>query len=447
MELTLRGHQSKHDQRPTQPPKPPPTQPLSKTHLSKRRGQSQSHFPRSKALSHPATALGRELFPRSSGAIEMQITTLTSNLLGRVKSGPRPEVRLEVRREVRDTRRSLTKDAMGPKNRTDASLRAVLYAVTGNLFVTALKFIGWTVSLSPSMLAESVHSLADTLNQVLLFVGIRHGEGKPTPLYPFGKGRARYIWNLVSAMGIFFVGFGFTTYHGISALISANPHEAVHTGWVTAVTLVISLLVEGYTLFVAIGSVNQARGERLFWEFVNHGDDPTGVAVFLEDAIAVTGVITASIGLLLSNLLQSPIPDAICSIIIGCLLGCMAVILAVANGRILMGVAATVDEQDEIRDFLEAYPTVERVVSLKTGVMAPGSLRLAIEIEFHGGILINRQQIERDAERIRDGEDPTYILFETAERMVRTVGREINKLESDLVTRFPHVHMIDLEVN
>jgi hypothetical protein len=87
------------------------------------------------------------------------------------------------------------------------------------------------------------------------------------------------------------------------------------------------------------------------------------------------------------------------------------------------------------------------VVSLKTAVMAPGSLRLALEVEFHGGILINRQQIERDAERIRDGEDPTYILFETAERMVRTVGREINRLENELIKRFPQIHMIDLEVN
>jgi divalent metal cation (Fe/Co/Zn/Cd) transporter len=163
--------------------------------------------------------------------------------------------------------------------------------------------------------------------------------------------------------------------------------------------------------------------------------------------IAVIGVLTALSGLFLSRHLHSTVPDSIASIIIGCLLGVMAVVLAIANGRILMGVSAGVEEEDEIREFLEAYPTVEKVVSLKTAVLAPGSMRLAVEIEFHGGILINRQQIERDAERIRDGEEPTYILFETAERMVRTVGREINRLESDLIDRFPQIHMIDLEVN
>jgi zinc transporter 9 len=331
--------------------------------------------------------------------------------------------------------------------RSDNSLRAVITAVIGNLVVTILKFTGWALSFSPSMLAEAVHSLADTLNQVLLFIGIRHGAGKPTASYPFGKGRARYIWNLVSAMGIFFVGFGFTTYHGISKLIQSTDTDPVLDRWTSIAILVFSFFIEGYSLWVAIGSVNAARGDKKFWEYLRVGDDPTGVAVFLEDAIAVIGVVTALAGLFLSWHFASSVPDAISSIIIGCLLGLMALVLAVANGRILMGVSAGADEESEIREFLESYPTVERVVSLKTAVMAPGSMRLALEIEFHGGILINRQQIERDADRIRDGENPTHILFETAERMVRTVGREINRLESDLIERFPEIHLIDLEVN
>lgn len=331
--------------------------------------------------------------------------------------------------------------------KADHSLRAVLAAVIGNSLVTAGKFVGWGLSFSPSMLAEAIHSLADTLNQVLLFIGIRHGEGKPTSMYPFGKGRARYIWNLVSAMGIFFVGFGFATYHGLSKFLEARPNDAVSESWIPLVVLGLSLLVEAYTLGIAFRSVNQSRGERAFWDYIKHGDDPTGVAVLMEDAIAVTGVIVAFIGYSLSRSLGSPYPDAICSIIVGCLLGVMAVMLAIANGRILMGVSASVDEEEAIREWLDAYPTVERVVSLKTAVMAPGSVRLAIEIEFHGGILISREQIERDAESIRGGEDPAYILFETAERMVRVVGREINKLESDLVEEFPQIHVVDLEVN
>jgi solute carrier family 30 (zinc transporter), member 9 len=332
--------------------------------------------------------------------------------------------------------------------RSDSSLRAVVAALIGNLVVTSAKFAGWAVSFSPSMLAEAVHSLADSLNQVLLFIGIRHAAGQPTPAYPFGKGRARYIWNLVSAMGIFFIGFGFTVYHGILKLFESNwGNASPEQNWIPLAVLVVSLVVESYTLWIAIVAIENSRGDKTFFEFVSVGDDPTVVAVLLEDLIAVIGVFVALTGLILSRQFNSQVPDAICSIIIGCLLGVMAVVLSIANGRILMGVSAGADEESEIRDFLEAYPAVERVVSLKTAVMAPGSLRLALEVEFHGGILINRQQIERDADRIRDGEDPAYILFETAERMVRTVGREINKLESDLIKRFPQIHMIDLEVN
>jgi zinc transporter 9 len=297
------------------------------------------------------------------------------------------------------------------------------------------------------MLAESIHSLADTLNQVLLFVGIRHGAGKPSQIYPWGKGQARYVWNLVSALGIFFIGFGVTTYHGFSALIEAPDAGPASSGVLPLAILAFSFLVESYTLYIAYLGVNQARGETPLIDYIRSGDDPTGVAVLLEDSIAIFGVVLAMIGIFVSRWTNSALPDAITSIFIGVLLGIMAIILAIANGRILIGASAGREREDEIREFVESYPSVERVVNLRTAVLAPGRVRVSIEVEFHGGILINRQQIAQDAERIREGEDPAYILVETAERMVRTVGREINKLEADLHAEFPEVAMIDLEVN
>lgn len=331
----------------------------------------------------------------------------------------------------------------------EASMKPVLAAITSNFVVTTLKFIGWFINFSPSMLAEAIHSLADTANQVLLYVGIRHGAGKPTKQYPFGKGQARYIWNLVSAMGIFFVGFGFTTYHGIHSLIAALEARQGYTepSATQLVILVISLLLEGWSLVVALKSINEAKEDKTTLEYIKTGDDPTSVAVLLEDSIAVLGVLVALLGLWASKILNTPVPDAIAAIFVGILLGTMAILLAIANGRILMGISAGSDIESEIREFVEAYPSVERITSLKTAVLAPGRMRVAIEVEFHGGILINRQQIERDAERIREGEDPTYILFETAERMVRTVGREINRLEADIHKKFPDIVVIDLEVN
>jgi zinc transporter 9 len=266
-------------------------------------------------------------------------------------------------------------------------------------------------------------------------------------MYPFGKGQARYIWNLISAMGIFFMGFGVTVYHGISSLLSADYGAPIGTPMTSILILGFSLLVESYSLYVAFHSVNEARGDTPFWEHLRQGDDPTGVAVLLEDSIAVFGVALALAGIALSRKLQSPAPDAIASIFIGFLLGGMAVVLAIANGRILMGASAGGDWDADILEFIESFPTVERVVSLKTAVLAPGRLRASIEVEFHGGILVNRQQIERDADSIRDGDDPVPILVETAERMVRTVGREINRLEAEIHRRFPEIVVIDLEVN
>lgn len=329
----------------------------------------------------------------------------------------------------------------------DTSIRAVIAAIGGNGLVTVAKFLVWLGSPSPSMLAEAIHSLADTLNQLLLLIGIRHGAGRPTKQYPFGKGRARYIWNLVSAVGIFFVGFGFTTWHGIETLLAAQPSDPVATGFWTYPVLLFSFLIEGYTFFIAIRSVNEARGETRFSEFVRFGDDPTGVAVLLEDGIAVLGVLIAFVGIALSRYYNSPYPDAIASTIIGCLLGFMAVVLSLANGRILMGASMSADREQEIREYLESLPAIERVSSLKTAVMSPGAVRLAAEIEFHGSTFIDRHVIERDAERIRDGEDPTPVLFDTAERMVRVMGREINRLEAQIRQQFPEITYIDLEVN
>ncbi len=329
----------------------------------------------------------------------------------------------------------------------NASLKAVLIAVTSNALVTIAKFVGWLMSYSPSMLAEAIHSLADTLNQLLLFVGIQHGSGKPTRQYPWGKGQARYVWNLVSALGIFFIGFGVTTYHGIQSMIHPEITNSNGSFEIPIIILCFSLLAEGYSLFVAIHSIHETRGELSFTKFIFQGDDPTSVAILLEDSIAVLGVLLAFVGIWFSRSYHTHLPDAIAATIIGCLLGVMAVILAVANGRILMGVSASIDWEASIREYVESYPSVEHVVSLKTAVLAPGRVRLSIEVEFHGGILINRQQIEKDAEEIRRGDDPTYILVETAERMVRTVGREINKLEADIHKEFPEIVMIDLEVN
>ena len=108
-------------------------------------------------------------------------------------------------------------------NHKDGSAKVVLTAVVVNFFVTLAKSVGWMFSMSPSMLAEAIHSFADTANQLLVYLGIRISRKGPTREYPAGYGQARYLWNLISASGIFFIGFGVTVYHGVSSLLNLHP--------------------------------------------------------------------------------------------------------------------------------------------------------------------------------------------------------------------------------
>lgn len=333
---------------------------------------------------------------------------------------------------------------MKPKDNT---LKVVVTAILGNGIIAIAKFFAWFVTGSPSMLAEAIHSVADTSNQFLLFVGVKHGEKKATRDFPWGKSQARYIWNLISAVGIFFVGFGVTAYHGISSLLSEGQAPQSFNLIIIAV-LLFAFVVEGYVFLMALKEVNIKREEKSFVEYFKVNDDPTAIAVLLEDGVAVLGVFLAFAGIGLSQLLDAHWPDAVAAILIAVLLGFMAVVLAFANTRLLLGSSAPEEDELEIKDFLESLSEVEKVIALKTQVVGPGKIKLSVEIEFHGGAFINKAQISRDAEKINSGKEAAVqVLVETAERMVRVIGNRINAIESKLYTQFPDLIAIDLEVN
>lgn len=325
--------------------------------------------------------------------------------------------------------------------------KVVLSAVFGNGLIAAAKLFGWSISRSPSLLAEGIHSIADTSNQLLLWIGIRHSRRGPSRKYPYGQAGARYLWNLVSAVGIFFIGFGVTTYHGVSALLGGHG-EPRTAGPLTFSILALALVIEGIVFLYALRTVLREKGEQSIWRYIRTSDDPTTVAVLLEDAIAVLGVLVAAAGISLSAALHSPVPDAIGSIVIGLLLGLMAILLAIVNGRYLIGSAADVATEEEIRAFVSREPTVEKVVTLKTRVLGPGKIRLAMEVEFHAGMLVDPGMVARAAEELRAGaEEAPQVLTKMAQRTGRKLGREINRLEMRIQERFPEVAVIDLEVN
>ncbi|RMG18601.1 MAG: cation diffusion facilitator family transporter [Planctomycetota bacterium] len=332
----------------------------------------------------------------------------------------------------------------------DSSLKAVFVAVFVNALITLAKYAGWFVTASPALLAEAIHSTADVGNQVLLWIGIRQGQRVADEEHPYGWGPARYLWNLKSAMGIFFLGCGVTLYHGLHALFVGGEHEEIgHTAELVGLGILAgSLVLESLSLAVAYKEVRQAKGEQSWREFLWEGDDPTGVGVLLEDLMAVLGVLLALLGYGLSKLLHHPLPDALATVLIGLLLGWIAIYLARVNGRLLIGASVSKKQLQRIREALEADEIVERVVDLKTTILGHGRMRVKAEVDLYEKLMARRMReaLKDDVRELDQGQDPAKVLVDVVGRTIRITGAEIERLERVIRSVAPTAVHIDLEL-
>ena len=212
---------------------------------------------------------------------------------------------------------------------------AVIAAIVGNSLVMVAKFIAFAFTGATSMFSEAIHTLADLLNQILLLVGIVRSEKSADPDFAYGYMAERYVWALISAVGIFFLGCGVTIYHGVESLFS-DHHELKDVNWAVGV-LIFSLILEGYVLWVAVKAGMQQAEGKPFLKFLRTEADPATVAVILEDSAACLGVIIAMVAIILSNVTGHAYWDAIGSITIGVLLGLIAVWLIYRNTQLLVG--------------------------------------------------------------------------------------------------------------
>lgn len=324
-------------------------------------------------------------------------------------------------------------------------VKVVLSAIAGNGFITIIKFVGWFFSQSPSLLAESIHSVADTLNQVLLFIGLKQSEGDVSKDHPQGKGEARYLWNLISAVGIFFLGFGVTAFHGGHALISGH-YEVGPISYIGIGVLIISFVIEFSVFIQAYKEVQILREGRSYFQYLKESDDPTILAVLLEDGVAVFGVILALTGIILGHIFESALFDIIASLFIALLLGLMAVLLAFINGKLLIGKSVGHYKESEIKDFLSSLPVIEKIVLLNTQIIGAGKIRLSLELELNGSLLMDQDAIKKDVEKIKNGDDPGKVLHKSNERMIRITGNKINEIEGVIQEKYPEIVIIDLEI-
>jgi solute carrier family 30 (zinc transporter), member 9 len=326
-----------------------------------------------------------------------------------------------------------------------SNLKVVVSAIAGNSFITVIKFIGWFFSQSPSLLAEAIHSLADSLNQILLLVGLKQSHGAVSREQPTGPGEARYLWNLISAVGVFFLGFGVTAYHGLHALVSSH-NEIGPISWIGISVLVVSFIIEFYVFIQAYREVKIQKGSLGYIEFLKESDDPTLIAVLLEDGVAVLGVSLAMLGIGLGQIFNSVLFDIFASLGIAFLLGLMAVLLAFINGKLLIGRSTSIHKEEEIELFIQNQAEIKSVLLLKTQILGAGSIRLSVEVELNSSELIQSVDIKEVLKKLATEEDQFKILYKSSERMIRLTAKIVAQLELKIQENFPEVSLIDLEI-
>lgn len=290
--------------------------------------------------------------------------------------------------------------------------KAIIAALLANLGIAIAKFIGFLISGSSSMLAESVHSLADTGNQGLLLLGGRKSRRKADDSHPFGYGRERYVYAFVVSIILFSVGGVFSIYEGIDKL--QNPHE-VEMPIVPIVILIVAIGLESFSLRTAIKESNHVRGTQSWVQFVRRAKAPELPVVLLEDCAALLGLAFALTGISLTVATGDANWDAIGTLAIGVLLVAVAVILGIETKSLLVGEGANPHDTVKIRDAINENECVEALIHLKTLYLGPDELLVAAKIAF--------------ASKMR----------------LSDVAAEINSVEASIRAAVPTARMIYLE--
>lgn len=257
--------------------------------------------------------------------------------------------------------------------------KAIIAALLANLGIAIAKFIGFLVSGSSSMLAESVHSLADTGNQGLLLLGGRKSRRRADSAHPFGYGRERYVYAFVVSIILFSVGGVFSIYEGIDKL--QHPHE-ITMPIVPIVILLVAIVLESFSLRTAIRESNHVRGKQGWVSFIRHSKAPELPVVLLEDCAALLGLTFAFAGVGLTVITGDAIWDAIGTLAIGVLLILVAVILGIETKSLLVGEGANSGDADAIRDAINGNADVEALIHMKTLYLGPDELLVAAKVAF-----------------------------------------------------------------
>jgi len=298
------------------------------------------------------------------------------------------------------------------------STRAVLTAVASNAMVTVAKFVGFAFSGSSALLAEAVHSLADTANQGLLLLGLRRSARQADDEHQFGYGQERYFWNLISAVTIFFLGCIYTVMHALDQLRHDHNPEL---SWIPFAIIGIAFVMEGYSFFVALTEFRQQCNEagKPFRTYLLETRDPTTLAVLIEDSAAMLGLLLALAGMTLAAYTGSALFDGIAAICIGLLMGGLAFFLAATNRKYLLNHSN--EEVDEIAARVwEADDQVQSVQRINSIVLSPDDTLLMAELELREEAIfadMTQEEISRAVRFMRKLDDIRSALEDDVSRI------------------------------
>ncbi|MFD3780954.1 cation diffusion facilitator family transporter [Streptomyces sp. NPDC058612] len=255
--------------------------------------------------------------------------------------------------------------------------KAIVAALAANLAIAVAKFVAYLFSGSSSMLAESVHSLADSGNQGLLLLGGKKAKREATPEHPFGYGRERYIYAFLVSIVLFTVGGMFAIYEGYEKI--HDPHQITHWYWPVGV-LVFAIIAESFSFRTAIKESNLVRGNLTWRQFVKRAKAPELPVVLLEDLGALVGLVLALGGVGLALLTGNGVWDGIGTLCIGILLIVIAIILAAETKSLLLGEAAGTDDVEKIKAAVVDGRTVTSLIHMRTLHLGPEELLVAAKI-------------------------------------------------------------------
>ncbi|MGW2330750.1 cation diffusion facilitator family transporter [Streptomyces sp. NPDC001700] len=255
--------------------------------------------------------------------------------------------------------------------------KAIVAALGANLAIAVAKFVAFAFSGSSSMLAEGVHSLADSGNQGLLLLGGKQAKRAATPEHPFGYGRERYIYGFLVSIVLFTIGGIFALYEGYEKI--KHPHELDHWYWPVGV-LVFAIIAESFSFRTAIKESNEVRGKLSWAQFIRRAKAPELPVVLLEDLGALVGLVLALGGVGLAILTGDGIWDGIGTMCIGALLVLIALVLAAETKSLLLGEAADVDQVAKIREAVVDGQTVTGLIHMRTLHLGPEELLVAAKI-------------------------------------------------------------------